>query len=426
MKLHAGVNVGVQRQPLVELPPMLSDLQIRKLKRPKKPTKLFDERGLYLLVTPSGGLWWRFKFRFAGKEKLLSLGTYPDVSLVQARTARDEARRLLSQGDDPAVAKQVRKRARAQAAANSFEAVTREWLANVEPKWATVTHGDTRKRFEKYVFPDIGHRPIADIDAPELLSVLRKLEARGTVFSAHKVMNSCGQVFRYGIATGRCSRNPAADLKGALKARPKAKPMAALSAADLPTFLRQMEEYDGEEQTRLALKLLALTMVRTGELREAQWSEIDLERAEWTIPANRMKAGNPHHVPLSRQAVQALRRLQQVNGRSPWVFPGREPRKPMSKNTILFALYRMGYHGRMTGHGFRAVASTLLNEMGYRPDVIERQLAHMEKSAVRAAYHRSQYLEERRTMMQAWADRLEVLKEAPEPEVCEGDERLAA
>ena len=243
--------------------------------------------------------------------------------------------------------------------------------------------------------------------APELLALLRKIEARGTVETAHKVARACGQVFRYGIASGRCERNPAADLRGALKARPKPKHMAALPASELPTFLRKIDEYDGELQTRLALRLMALTFVRTNELRGATWAEIDLDKAEWTIPAERMKTNAPHHVPLSRQAVEAFRTLQAMNGKWPWVFAGRAPTKPMSKNTVLFALYRMGYHWRMTGHGFRALASTALNEMGYRPDVIERQLAHTEKNAVRAAYHRSQYLEERRTMMQQWADYLD-------------------
>jgi integrase len=237
--------------------------------------------------------------------------------------------------------------------------------------------------------------------------MLRKIEARGTVETAHKVARACGQVFRYGIATGRCERNPAADLRGALKARPKPKHMAALPASELPDFLRRIDQYDGELQTKLSLRLLALTFVRTNELRSATWAEIDLDKAEWTIPAERMKTKAPHHVPLSRQAVEALRQLRELNSRWPWVFPGRAPSKPMSKNTVLFALYRLGYHSRMTGHGFRALASTALNEMGFRPDVIERQLAHTEKNAVRAAYHRSQYLEERKTMMQAWADFLD-------------------
>lgn len=389
---------------------MLTDAKIRKAKPGAKPKKLADERGLFLLVTPTGGRWWRLKYRFAGKEKALSLGTYPDVTLAMARDARDEARRLLREGADPSQVRKRDKRERVLAATNSFEAVTREWLAINRDKWAGVTHGDTTRRFERYVFPEIGHRPISELEAPELLDMLRKVEADGIVFTAHKVANACGQVFRFGIAVGKCTRNPVADLRGALKPRPKAKPMAALSVDDLPHFLRLIEQYDGEEQTRLALRLLALTMVRTGELRGARWTEFDLVQRHWVIPAERMKNGQSHHVPLSRQAVETLARLQELNGRRDLVFPGRNPTKPMSKNTVLFALYRLGYRSRMTGHGFRAVASTILNEQGFRPDVIERQLAHSEKSAVRAAYHRSLYLEERRTMMQAWADTLDALR----------------
>jgi integrase len=391
----------------LELPHMLTDTLIRKAKTPAKPTKLMDQRGLYLLLAPSGGRWWRFRYAYGGKEKLLSLGTYPDVSLKTARGARDEARRTLALGVDPSAERQQEKREKAQAAANDFETVAREWLENVRSKWAAVYHSDTLKRFEAYVFRDIGRRPIADVAAPELLAVLRKIETRGTVETAHKVARACGQVFRYGIASGRCERNPAAELRGALKARPKPKHMAALPASELPMFLRKINDYDGELQTQLALRLLALTFVRTNELRGATWAELDLGKAEWIVPAERMKTKTPHHVPLSRQAVEAFAALQAMNGKWPWVFAGRAPTKPMSKNTVLFALYRMGYHSRMTGHGFRALASTALNEMGFRPDVIERQLAHTEKNAVRAAYHRSQYLEERKTMMQAWADFLD-------------------
>jgi integrase len=386
---------------------MLTDTLIKKTQSPSKPRKLMDERGLFMLMTPSGGRWWRFRYSFAGKEKLLSLGTYPDVSLKAAREAREDARRLLAKGIDPSAARRETKQAQRSAAENDFEAVAHEWLENVKPAWAAVYHGDTVKRFERFIFPAIGRRPIAYITATDLLPLLRKIEARGTQVTAHKVLRACGQVFRYGIATGRCERNPAVDLRGALKAIPRAKHMAALPASELPTFLRMIEQYDGELQTKLALRLLALTFVRTNELRSATWAEIDFDKAEWTIPADRMKTKMPHHVPLSLQAVEVLGKLREMNSKWPWVFLGRAPTKPMSKNTMLFALYRMGYHTRMTGHGFRALASTTLNEMGYRPDVIERQLAHTEKNAVRAAYHRSQYLEERKAMMQAWADYLD-------------------
>jgi integrase len=389
---------------------MLTDTEIRKTKSAEKPRKLTDGRGLYLLLTPRGGRWWRFKYYFAGKEKLLSLGVYPDVPLKKAREKAEDARRLIAAGTDPSAARQAEKRGAREAAQNDFESVAREWLSNIKPQWAPQHHADTLKRFKAHVFPKIGHRPVREVTAPELLSALRAIEARGTIESAHKVARACGQVFRFALAAGRCERNPAADLRGALKAKPKAKPMAALSAAALPDLLRGIEAYDGEPQTRLALKLLALTFVRTNELRCAKWEEFDPDRAEWTIPAERMKTHAPHHVPLSRQAVGILHELSTLNGAHELVFPGRRPTQPMSKNTILFALYRLGYHSRMTGHGFRAVASTLLNELGYRPDVIERQLAHAEKNTVRAAYHRSQYLEERRTMMQQWADYLDTLR----------------
>jgi integrase len=388
---------------------MLTDAQVRKAKSPAKNTKLYDERGLYLLLTPAGGKLWRFKYRFDGKEKLLTIGTYGELSLREARDERDLARRLIAHGTDPATAKQAEKRQGAISAADTFEVVAREWLEAVKPRWAEVTYNDTQKRLEAFAFPKLGTRPIARIEIPELLGVLRKVEERGTVLTAHKLANHCKQVFRFGIASGRCKANPAADLKGALKSLPKAKPMAALSVTDLPDFLRAIDTYQGERSTQLALKLLALTMVRTNELRLARWSELDLDRREWSIPAERMKNGQPHHVPLSEQAVACFRELHKVNGHRELVLAGRLPTKPVSKNTILFAIYRMGYHSRMTGHGFRAVASTALNEMGYRPDVIERQLAHTEKNAVRAAYHRSQYLEERTRMMQAWADHLDVL-----------------
>ena len=276
---------------------MLTDTLIRNAKVPTNPTKLTDERGLYLLCAPSGGKWWRLKYRFAGKEKLLSLGIYPEVSLAKAREAREVARRQLATGVDPSATRQQEKREKAEAVANDFETVAREWLENVKAGWAPIYHGDTLKRFEAFVFPSIGRRSIASITAAELLPLLREIEGRGTLVTAHKVLRASGQVFRYGIATGRCQRNPAADLRGALKLLPRPKHMAALPASELPTFLRKIEGYDGELQTKLAMRLLALTFVRTNELRSATWTEVDLNKAEWTIPAERMKSGLPHHVP---------------------------------------------------------------------------------------------------------------------------------
>jgi len=401
--------LGVIELVLRKLPPMaLTDTAIRNAKPSEKPRKLTDEKGLFLLVTPNGGKWWRLKYRFGGKEKLLSLGVYPDVGLKDARERRDETRTLLARGIDPGEHRKAEERKKKLSAKNSFEAVAREWLENIRDKWTPRHYADTLKRFEVYIFPELGARPIADVDAPELLAALRKIEKKGAGETARKVHRACGQVFRYAIATSRCKHNPAADLRGALRPKAKVEHRAAITAAELPELLRKIETYDkdggGDLQTKVALKLLALTFVRTGELREAEWGEFDLDHAEWRIPADRMKMKEPHFVPLSLQAVEVLRQLQAINGRYRYVFPGRNPEKPMSKNTALFALYRMGYHSRMTGHGFRAVASTALNEMGFKPDVIERQLAHAERNKVRAAYHRSEYLAERRQMMQVWAD----------------------
>ena len=393
---------------------MLTDPTCKNAKAKDKPYKLSDGRGLFLLIHPNGSKYWRVKYRVSGKEKLLALGVYPEVPLAHARDKRDEARKLQSSGGDPSAAKREEKRSKRVASENSFEAITREWLKHVRHKWSEDHATYTLRRFEAYAFPEIGSSPIAEVGAPMLLAMARKIEARGTIETTHKVMNACGQVFRYAIASGRCERNPVIDLKGAIKSKPAAKHMNALSEKELPDLLRRMDRYAtddaGELQTQYALQLLALTFVRTGELREAAWEEFDLDKAEWRIPAERMKMKAPHVVPLSRQAVEIIKKLQEVNGGFSLVFPGANPTRPMSKNTALFALYRMGYRGRMTGHGFRAVASTILNEMGFDADVIERQLAHAERNKVRAAYHRSEYLPERRKMMQQWGDYLDGIK----------------
>lgn len=393
---------------------MLTDPACRNAKPTDKPYKLTDEKGLFLLVHPNGSKYWRLKYRVAGKEKLLSIGVYPEMPLAGARSKRDEARKQISDGIDPSEAKQEAKRIAKVAAANSFESIAREWLEHMKHKWSDGHHTYTTRRFEAYVFPEIGNAPISQITAPALLAVARKIERKGTIETAHKVMNTCGQVFRYAVASGRCERDPVSDLKGAIKPRPAPKHMNALNEKDLPDLLRKMDAYasdnGGELQTQYALQLLALTFVRTGELREATWTEFDLEKAEWRIPAERMKMKAPHVVPLSRQSIEVLEKLKALNGGYELVFPGVRPAIPMSKNTVLFALYRMGYRGRMTGHGFRAVASTILNELGFDADVIERQLAHAERNKVRAAYHRAEYLPERRKMMQQWADYLDSKK----------------
>lgn len=393
---------------------MLTDPACRNAKPKNKSYRLADERGMYLEVMPNGSKYWRMKYRYGGKEKRLAIGVYPEISLSDARDKRDEARKLLKEGTDPGSAKKESKLAAKVATANSFEPIAREWLEHMKHKWSDGHYTYTLRRFEAYVFAEIGHAPISELNAPTLLAMAKKIEAKGTIETTHKVMNTCGQVFRYAIASGRCERNPITDLRGAIKARPAPRHMNALSEKDLPDLLRKMGAYatdnGGEQQTQLALQLLALTFVRTGEMREATWEEIDLDKAEWRIPAERMKMKAPHVVPLSQQALDVLKQLKEINGAYRLVFPGTNPARPMSKNTVLFALYRMGYRGRMTGHGFRAIASTILNEMGFGADVIERQLAHAERNKVRAAYHRTEYLPERRKMMQQWANYLDSKK----------------
>lgn len=396
----------------------LTDPAVRNAKPGIKPTgeptekfyRIADSGGMYLEVHPNGSKYWRVKYRYAGKEKRIALGVYPEVTLKEARSKRDEARKLLAEGADPSLAKQSKKRARKLSAANSFESVAREWYGKQQQGWAKTHAADVLRRLEANAFPTIGHRPIKEIEPPELLMMARKIEARGAHDLAHRVLQVCGQVFRYGVATGRCARDPVPDLRGALTPHIK-KNQAAIKPEELPDLMRAINTYDqtGDKQTMLALKLLALTFVRTNELIGADWSEVDLDNAVWVIPAARMKMKNEHVVPLSEQAVTILRELQPMAGGSRFVFPGRNRDKPISNNTMLFALYRLGYKGKMTGHGFRSVASTALNEMGFRADVIERQLAHCERNEVRGAYNRAEYLQERRGMMQHWGDYLDAV-----------------
>ncbi len=372
--------------------------------------KLADDKGLQLWIYADGRKYWRLRYWVAGKEKSLSLGVYPEVSLKQARNRRDAERQRLAAGLDPSAERRADKLKAKLAAENSFEAVAREWFGKQVHTWVAHHAADVLRRLEHNIFPAIGARPIAQIEAPELLAAVRKIEERGAYDLAHRVLQVCGQVFRYGIATGRCTRDLAADLRGALTPHVK-KNQAAVRPEELPELLRAIATYDklGERQTLLALQLMVLTFVRTGELIGALWSEIDLEAGLWIIPGERMKARTEHVVPLSRQAVAILEELKALGGGSRFVFPGRNRDKPISNNTMLFALYRLGYKGKMTGHGFRAVASTLLNEQGWRSDVIERQLAHCERNEVRGAYNRADYLPERARMMQAWADHVDAL-----------------
>ena len=388
----------------------LTDRAIRNAKPADKPLRLFDAGGMYLEIAPSGGKWWRFKYRFGGKEKRLSLGVYPDVSLTNARDRRDAARKILAAGTDPGEKRKAEQREAAGRAANSFEAVAREWYSKQAHTWVATHASDVLRRLESNLFGEIGATPSADLNAPALLAALRKIEDRGAHDLAHRVLQVAGQVFRYGIATGRCERDLSADLRGAL-APHKSRNQAAVTPEELPALLRVIEGYGelGDKLTALALRLLALTFVRTGELIGATWDEIDMDGATWIIPAARMKMKTEHVVPLSTQALAVLRELRGIGAGSRYVFPGRNLDKPISNNTMLFALYRLGYKGRMTGHGFRAVASTILNEAGVRADVIERQLAHCERNEIRGAYNRAEYLPERRKLMQQWADMVDAL-----------------
>jgi len=393
---------------------LLSDPECRNATtRGKEIRKLHDGGGLYLWVYADGRKYWRLRYKIAGSEKSLSLGVYPEIGLKKARKCRDEERQRLDDNLDPSAERRAEK-ARAKAVAeNSFEAVAREWYAKQAKTWVPSHADDVRRRLESNIFSKIGRRPISQIDAPELLAALRPMEERGAYDLAHRVLQVSGQVFRYGIATGRCSRNLAADLRGALTPHKK-KHQAAVSTEDFPNLLRAIAGYEriGDKQTRLALELLALTFTRTNELIGATWSEFDMSAGIWVVPAGRMKMKTEHLVPLSSQALALLEELKEIGGGSRFVFPGRNRDKPISNNTLLFALYRLGYKGKMTGHGFRAVASTMLNEMGkFRPDVIERQLAHSERNEVRGAYNRAEYLPERKKMMQAWAKHVEALRQ---------------
>lgn len=385
----------------------LSDTAIRKAKPKEKPFKLTDGGGLFLLVQPSGSKWWRYKYRFGGKEKLLALGSYPETGLLNARKRHLQAREDLAAGKDPGEAKRSAKRHASIKAQNNFESIAREWLEKSSNKWSPNYADDVKKRLENHIFRKLGHRPLADIATTDILDVLRVIEASGALHMARRMIQICAQVYRYAIVTGRTDRNPVTDLRGALKA-PVRTHHSYLKADELPEFLQKLEAYDGYLETKLALKLLLLTFVRTVELRGSKWTEIDFDKAEWRIPAERMKMKELHIVPLSRQAVAVLLELQKHTGNREHLFPNQQnPISFMSENTMLFALYRMGYHSRTTGHGFRSTASTILNENGFMPDVIERQLAHGERNKVRAAYNHAQYLPERKKMMQWWADYLD-------------------
>jgi len=379
-----------------------------------KNYKMPDGGGLYLQVNLSGSKYWRLKYRYLGKEKLLAIGTYPQISLAEAREAREVAKKQLKAGIDPSQAKKRKKQDAILNANNSFEAVAMEWHEKQLNVWTKGTGVKVLGYLKRDIFPYIGSRPIADIDPPELLSALRKIEARGAFFTAGRIRQICGQIFRYGVATCKNPRDPSADLKGALT-RGKTKHYAALDIKEVPEFLKAIDRNDARlfPQTRRGMKLLLLTFVRTSELIEAKWNEIDFENKVWEIPAERMKIRLPHIVPLSKQVLKLFKEQREdtkhIN--TEWVFPNQvRPMKPMSNNTILSGIKRLGYKGRMTGHGTRSLAmTTLMEQLGYSFDIADAQLAHAKGNSVRRAYDRTKYIIQRTKMMQEWADYLDEL-----------------
>ncbi|MFO1243227.1 MAG: tyrosine-type recombinase/integrase [Rickettsiales bacterium] len=371
--------------------------------------KLSDGGGLYLQLSETGK-YWRMNYRFLGKQKTLAIGTYPLFSLAEAREKRDEAKKLIAEGVDPATHKKLAKLELRVTHNNSFENIAREWHAQKKHTWKPAHAAATLRRLETNIFPHIGTRPIKEVTPPELLSALRTLESEGKRDLAHRQLQHCSQIFRYAIATGRAKNDVTPHLKGALQPT-KSKGLAYLQEHELPEFLAKLGRYDtdyrGSILTKLAFQLMILTFVRSGEIRGARWEEINWEKAQWKIPAERMKMNEAHIIPLSKQSLKILKLLRDITGRNVagYIFPSHQnPRSTISENTFLRAIEVMGYKGRTTGHGFRSTASTILNENGFRREVIERQLAHAERDTVRAAYNHAEYLPERATMMQWWAD----------------------
>uniref|UniRef100_E6Q034 Putative integrase n=1 Tax=mine drainage metagenome TaxID=410659 RepID=E6Q034_9ZZZZ len=387
----------------------LTDTEIRRSKPALKPYKLADGGGLHLLVTPSGGRLWRWKYRFQGTEKQLSIGRYPDFSLANARERRDAARKRLANGIDPMAERMAEKTAVKVATDHTFEKIAELWLEHWRGNKSARHASTTVNRLKVNVYPVLGNRPIAEIEPIEVVQLAKGIESRGASDMAQRILQIVGMVFRYAVAHGYSKRNPSAEFRTSDILKPTQKVnMARIDARELPALLRSIEVYEGRQLTRLAIKFMALTFVRTSELIGARWEEVDLEASRWSIPATRMKMRTPHFVPLSRQAVEVLELLRTISGSGELVFPGeQDSTKPMSNMTILKALERMGYKGRMTGHGFRGLASTILHEQGYAHEHIELQLAHAPRNAVSAAYNHALYLEPRAKMMQDWADFLE-------------------
>jgi integrase len=387
----------------------LTNTAIRNAKPGDKTIKLYDEHGLYMELSPNGGKWWRLKYRYSGKEKRLSLGVYPDVSLKDARDRRDEARKLLASEIDPSEHRKAQKLAKGEG--NSFEAVAREWFAKYSTNWTADHGGRIIRRLERNVFPWIGDKAIAGVTAPELLAVIQRIEKRGALETAHRALGNCGQVFRYAIATGRAERDPSGDLRDALPPAKGEHFAAVTEPKQVAEILRAIDGYEGSLIVRCALRLAPLVFVRPGELRKSEWADIDFDKLEWRYRVT--KTNSQHIVPLSRQAVEILKEIQPLTGNGRYVFPGaRSKDRPMSDNAILAAMRRMGIgKEEMSGHGFRAMARTILDEvLGVRPDFIEHQLAHAVRDPNGRAYNRTAHLEERKKMMQQWADYLDKLK----------------
>ncbi|MDD3295559.1 MAG: integrase arm-type DNA-binding domain-containing protein [Geobacteraceae bacterium] len=398
----------------------LTDLQVKNAKPGEKPSTLFDGGGLYLWIDrqkhdankkplPASKLW-RLKYRFNGKEKLLSLGKYPDISLAEARNRRHEARNKIANGIDPSEVRKAQKAAQTEQE-TTFEVVAREWFNQKKSEWVETHAVMVMSRLEKYTFPVIGNRPISEIKAPEILKMIKAIEAQGTIETAYRTKVIIGQVFRYAVVTGRAQSDPTTALRGELASRKPKHHASITDPKDVAILLKAIDAYQGGFVVRQALRLAPLVFVRPGELRKAEWAEIDLENAEWNIPAEKMKMKQPHLVPLSQQAVEIIKELQQVTGGGKYLFPGRAS-KPMSENGVNAGLRYLGYDkDTMTGHGFRAMARTILDEvLQVRVDLIEHQLAHAVKDPLGRAYNRTTHLEARKEMMQQWADYLDILK----------------
>ncbi len=382
----------------------LNDMQIRRAKPEAKAYTLGDGQGLSLLVEPNGSKSWRFRYRYAGKPKMISLGVYPTITLAEARARRDEARKIVAEGKNPSEVRKEQKLALRIQSENAFEKIAREWHQMKSAKWSAGYASDIIEAFQNDIFPYVGTRPVGEIKPLELLNVLRKIEKRGALEKMRKVRQRCSEVFRYAIATGRAEFNPAADLSSALEVH-KSNHFPFLKSDEIPDFLRALDSYAGSRLVQIATKLLMVTGVRTIELRAALWQEFDLDNAIWEIPAERMKMRRPHLVPLSTQALGFLNELKSMTGNYRYVFPGRnDPNKPMSEASVNQLIKRIGYAGKLTGYGFRHTLSTILHENGFNTAWIEMQLAHVDKNTIRGVYNHAQYIEDRKKMMQWYSD----------------------